>query len=91
MTYSDEVLSAVSDCDNVMRVVHLPVQSGSNEVLNRMRRGYTVEQYLETIGRVRAICPDMNIVTDIMVGFCGETDSDFRQSVELIEQVRPAK
>lgn len=91
MTYSDEVLSAVSDCDNVMRVVHLPVQSGSNEVLNRMRRGYTVEQYLETIGRVRAICPDMNIVTDIMVGFCGETDSDFRQSVELIEQFRPGE
>ena len=56
-----------------------------------MRRGYTVEQYLETIGRVRAICPDMNIVTDIMVGFCGETDSDFRQSVELIEQFRPGE
>lgn len=91
MTYSDEVLSAVSDCDNIMRVVHLPVQSGSNDVLRRMRRGYSVEQYLETIERVRAICPDMNIVTDIMVGFCGETDSDFRQSVELIEQFRPGE
>lgn len=91
MTYSDEILSTVSECDNIMRVVHLPVQSGSNEVLKRMRRGYTVKQYLETIERVRAICPDMNIVTDIMVGFCGETDSDFRQSVELIEQFRPGE
>lgn len=91
MTYSDEVLSAVSEFDNIMRVVHLPVQSGSNDVLRRMRRGYSVEQYLETIERVRAICPDMNIVTDIMVGFCGETDSDFRQSVELIEQFRPGE
>ncbi len=91
MTYSDEVLSAVSEYDNIMRVVHLPVQSGSNDILRRMRRGYSVEQYLETIERVRAICPDMNIVTDIMVGFCGETDSDFRQSVELIEQFRPGE
>lgn len=91
MTYSDDVLRAVSECDNIMSVVHLPVQSGSNEVLKRMRRGYTVEQYLGTIERVRAICPDMNIVTDIMVGFCGETDSEFRQSVELIERFRPGE
>lgn len=91
MTYSDEVLSAVSEFDNIMRVVHLPVQSGSNDVLRRMRRGYSVEQYLGTIERVRAICPDMNIVTDIMVGFCGETDFDFRQSIELIEQFRPGE
>ena len=91
MTYSNDVLRAVLECDNIMRVVHLPVQSGSNEVLKRMRRGYTVEQYLGTIERVRAICPDMNIVTDIMVGFCGETDSEFRQSVELIERFRPGE
>lgn len=91
MTYSDEVLKAVSECDNIMRVVHLPVQSGSNDVLRRMRRGYTVEQYLKKIERVRAICPDMNIVTDIMVGFCGETDYDFRQSIELIEHFRPGE
>lgn len=91
MTFSDEVLRVVSECDNIMRVVHLPVQSGSNEVLRRMRRGYSVEQYLETIERVRAICPDMSIVTDIMVGFCGETDSDFRQSIELIEKFRPGE
>lgn len=91
MTYSDEVLKAVSECDNIMKVVHLPVQSGSNDVLRRMRRGYTVEQYLKTIERVRAVCPDMNIVTDIMVGFCGETDADFRQSMELIERFRPGE
>ncbi len=91
MTYSDEVLKAVSECDNIMKVVHLPVQSGSNDVLRRMRRGYTVEQYLKTIERVRTVCPDMNIVTDIMVGFCGETDADFRQSVELMEQFRPGE
>lgn len=91
MTYSDEVLKVVSECDNIMRVVHLPVQSGSNDVLKRMKRGYTVEQYLKTIERVRAICPEMNIVTDIMVGFCGETDSDFRKSLDLIKQFRPGE
>ena len=91
MTYSDEILAAVSQHDNIMRVVHLPVQSGSDVVLKRMRRGYTVAQFLQTIERVRAICPDMNIVTDIMVGFCGETDSDFRKSVDLILHFRPGE
>lgn len=61
-----------------MRVVHLPVQSGSNDVLKRMCRGYTVEEYIyQVVDNVRALCPDINIVTDIMVGFCGETDEDF--------------
>ena len=54
-----------------------------------MRRGYTVEEYLRVVDDVRELCPDMNIVTDIMVGFCGETDADFRKSIELIESVRP--
>lgn len=89
VTYSEDVVKAVCTNENIMRVVHLPVQSGSNDVLKRMRRGYTVEEYLRVIDSVRALCPNMNIVTDIMVGFCGETDADFRKSIELIEKVCP--
>lgn len=89
LTYNKDILKTVCNNENIMRVVHLPVQSGSNEVLKRMRRGYTVEEYLRVIDYVRTLCPDMNIVTDIMVGFCGETDVDFKKSIELIEYFRP--
>ncbi len=89
MTYSKEIVSTVCNNENIMRVVHLPVQSGSDCVLRRMRRGYTVEEYKRVVDDVRKSCPDMNIVTDIMVGFCGETDADFRKSIDLIESVHP--
>lgn len=89
MTYSKDIVRTVCNNENIMRVVHLPVQSGSNSVLKRMRRGYTAEEYMRVVDDVRKLCPDMNIVTDIMVGFCGETDADFRKSIELIESVRP--
>ena len=89
LTYSKDIVKTVCENENIMRVVHLPVQSGSNDVLKRMRRGYTIEKYLQVVDNVRALCPDMNIVTDIMVGFCGETDEDFRKSIKLIESFRP--
>lgn len=89
MTYSKEIVHTVCNNENIMRVVHLPVQSGSNDVLKRMCRGYTVEEYMQVVDNVRALCPDINIVTDIMVGFCGETDEDFRKSIKLIEDFRP--
>ena len=70
-----------------MRVVHLPLQSGSNVVLDRMNRGYTVEQYKEKFSRIKAEIPDISIITDIMVGFSGETNEDFNQTVDIVREL----
>lgn len=67
---------------------HLPVQCGSDTVLKKMRRGYTIESYLERMGRLREVAPDLALSTDIIVGFPGETDAQFRETVELLETVR---
>jgi tRNA A37 methylthiotransferase MiaB len=75
---------------NILRVVHLPVQSGSDFMLRKMHRGYTVSDFVYKVNEIRKRCPDMQIVTDIMVGFCGETDSDFEASVNLVKAVKPS-
>jgi tRNA-2-methylthio-N6-dimethylallyladenosine synthase len=67
---------------------HLPVQSGSNRILDAMRRGYTIEEYLEQVKGLRATCPNIHISTDIIVGFPGETPEDFRETLDLMEAVR---
>jgi tRNA-2-methylthio-N6-dimethylallyladenosine synthase len=72
---------------NISRYLHLPVQSGSSAVLRRMKRLYTREKYLELIARIRAAMPEMNFSTDIIVGFPGETEEDFGQTLSLIEEV----
>ena len=88
VTFSDDILHVMKRYDNIMHVVHLPVQSGSNSVLRRMHRGYTVEQYRERYKIVKREIPDISIVTDIMVGFCGETEEDFQQTLSLIHELR---
>ena len=85
---TDDLLEAVRDLPKVSPYLHVPVQSGSNEQLKRMKRGYTVESYREMIERIRAIIPDAAIASDFIVGFCGETDEDFQQSVELVRWAR---
>jgi tRNA-2-methylthio-N6-dimethylallyladenosine synthase len=85
---TDDLLQAVRDLSKVSPYLHVPVQSGSNEQLKRMKRGYTVESYREMIDRVRSFIPDAAITSDFIVGFCGETDDDFRQSVELVRWAR---
>ncbi len=70
---------------------HLPVQSGSNSVLRRMNRKYTIEQYRETIAMFRSHCPDWALTTDIIVGFPGETEEDFRRTLELCEELQFAQ
>jgi tRNA-2-methylthio-N6-dimethylallyladenosine synthase len=67
--------------------VHLPLQSGSDRILRAMRRTYTRTKYLELVDRIRATSPDIAITTDIIVGFPGESDADYRQTCELVEQV----
>lgn len=81
-------ISAVADCENVCENFHLPVQSGSTSVLRKMYRGYSRERYLRLVDRVRSAVPTATLTTDIIVGFPGETEEDFSQTMSLIEQVR---
>ena len=85
---SDEVLKAMADHNNICRSIHLPVQAGSSRVLKLMNRAYTREWYLDRIRAIRKFVPDCAISTDIMVGFCGETDEDHEQTLSLMEEVQ---
>ena len=82
---SDETLHVIAEEPNVCRHIHLPVQSGSNDVLKRMNRRYTREWYLERVEAIRRIVPDCGLSTDIFAGYCGETEDDHRQSLSLME------
>ncbi|MBL8920683.1 MAG: tRNA (N6-isopentenyl adenosine(37)-C2)-methylthiotransferase MiaB [Myxococcaceae bacterium] len=87
---SDELIEAFRVEPKIMGHFHLPVQSGSDEVLERMRRDYTVAEYLERLGKLREARPGIAVTTDIIVGFPGETDEDFEKTYQLTEQVRYA-
>lgn len=84
---SKELLDAMAECEKVENHLHLPVQSGSTEVLHRMNRRYTREQYLETVAYARKKMPDLALTSDIIVGFPGETEEQFRETVSLVEEV----
>ena len=84
---SPELIEAYATLDKVCEHLHLPVQSGSDSVLLRMRRGYTRSEYLDRIDRLRQRCPEIALSTDIIVGFPGETDDDFERTLELLGQV----
>ncbi len=83
-----DLVEVMAEEPSVCEQLHLPAQSGSDRVLKRMVRRYTVERYLETVERVRADLPDIALSTDIIVGFPGETDEDFRATLELMRRVR---
>lgn len=85
---SDETLRVIAGEPNVCRHIHLPVQSGSNEVLQRMNRKYTREWYLDRVEAIRRIVPDCGLSTDIFAGFCGETEEDHQLSLSLMRQCR---
>ncbi len=85
---NESMIAAMRDHPNISRYLHLPVQSGSSAILRRMKRLYTREKYLDIIGRIRAAIPDIHFSTDIIVGFPGETEEDFHQTLSLIEEVR---
>ena len=82
--FTDDVIAAMAETSNVMPQLHMPMQSGSDAVLKAMRRSYRRERYLGIIDRVRAAMPDAAISTDIIVGFPGETDADFEQTLEAV-------
>jgi tRNA-2-methylthio-N6-dimethylallyladenosine synthase len=84
----DSMIAAMRDHANISRYLHLPVQSGSSRVLRRMKRLYTREKYLEIIGRIRTAIPAIHFSTDVIVGFPGETEEDFQETLSLMETVR---
>lgn len=86
--FTDRMIEAVASHPNISPYLHLPVQSGSNRVLRRMGRGYTVEEYLALVDRLRAARGGLALSTDLIVGFPGESEEDFRRTLELLEAVR---
>lgn len=84
---NDEVLYTMAKYENICKYIHLPVQSGNSNVLDKMNRGYTREWYLDRIAAVRRIMPDCGISTDIITGFCGETEEEHKETVSLMENV----
>lgn len=82
------ILEAIAELPKVMECFSLPVQAGSNRVLESMRRGYTREEYLEKIAEVRTLMPNAGITTDVIVGYPGETEADFEETLSLLEEVR---
>lgn len=85
---SHELIDAIFECNKVANHLHLPVQSGSNTVLDRMNRRYTVEKYLETVEYIRKKSPDFSLTTDLIVGFPNETDDEFNSTLDLIKKVK---
>ena len=85
---SDSLIKAIKECDKVCEQIHLPVQSGSNKILKDMNRHYTREQYLEIIRKIRNEIPGVSITTDIIVGFPGESEEDFNDTLELVKEVK---
>lgn len=86
--FTDDVIAAMAETENVMPQLHMPLQSGSDTVLKAMRRSYRQERYLGIIEKVRAAMPDAAISTDIIVGFPGETDADFEQTLHVVREAR---
>jgi tRNA-2-methylthio-N6-dimethylallyladenosine synthase len=85
---SEELMESFGRLEKLCRHIHLPVQSGDDDILRRMNRRYSRQSYLEKIARLRSVCPDIAITSDFIVGFPGETDRQFQASLDLIEAVR---
>ena len=85
---SDELIEVMKDSKKICKHLHLPVQSGSSRILEKMNRRYTKEQYLELVRKIREAVPDISLTTDIIVGFPGETEEDFLETMDIVEKVR---
>lgn len=87
---TDELIDCFGSLDKLCHHIHLPFQSGSDRILKLMNRGYTVAEYLDKVARLKTICPEIRLTTDIIVGFPGETEEDFQATLDLVEKVRYA-
>ena len=86
--FTDDVIDAISKCDKVCKLVHLPLQSGNTKVLKEMNRKYTKEQYLNLVDKMKAKIPNLTLSTDIIVGFPGETDEEFEDTLDVVRNVK---
>ena len=86
--FDADILDVMRDNPTICRAINLPVQSGSDRILHEMNRGYTSGQYLELVDRIKTALPDVSLTTDLIVGFPGETEEDFRDSYRLLETVK---
>ena len=86
--FTDDVIEAIRDCDKVSKFIHLPLQSGSSKVLKDMNRVYTKEQYLDLVDKMKKTIPNVKFSTDIIVGFPGEDEQDFEDTLDVIRKVR---
>ena len=84
---ADKLLEAMRDSKKICGNLHLPVQSGSSRILKAMNRRYTKEQYLQLVDKIRAAVPDISLTTDIIVGFPGETEEDFEETLDVVRRV----
>ena len=85
--FSDELIDMIAKYPNITRTIHLPIQSGDDDVLKRMNRWYTTDEYLNILYKLKKKIPDVKISTDIIVGFCGETDEEFINTVDIAKRV----
>ena len=85
---TNDVLETMAKYENICDYIHLPVQSGNNEILHKMNRGYTSEWYLERISAIKRYIPECAISTDVIIGFCGETDEHYADTVDLMKNVK---
>ena len=86
--FRDPVIAAMAECDAVCEQIHLPLQSGSSRILKAMRRTYDRDRYLTLVARLRGAIPDLALGTDVIVGFPGETEADFQETLAVVEEVR---
>ena len=86
--FTDKMIEVISKCENIMPYIHLPIQSGSDRILKLMGRKYTKEEYLELVKKIRDKIPEVSITTDIIVGFPGETEEDFLETLEVVNLVK---
>ena len=86
--FTDDVIEAIKDCDKVCKLIHLPLQSGSTNVLNKMNRKYSKEQYLNLAYKIKQKIPEVRFSTDIIVGFPGETDEDFEDTLDVVRKLK---
>ena len=85
---TEHIIRSVAELPKVCKHFNIPVQAADNEVLARMRRGYTIEEYVEWVGRIRQLVPGASLSTDVIVGFCGETEAQFQKTLDLLADIR---